>query len=322
MEHIRTFFDTSTIHGLSWISSTRKWSRLFWIMIVIGGFSGAGYLIHESFHNWHQSPGAGYLIHESFHNWHQSPISTTVETLPISKMKFPNVTVCPPKNLFLNLNYDILQSEKVKLDKNKREKIIKDSLVVYQEQFYNEMMRNLSKVEDPDRYYNWYHGYTAIRYPCYSKRTNQLSFCVSTSATTGNISTQYYEDKFDIDKVDGNIYIQMYVYVPRSVVGDNNVTLMLDVNKKTMKEVSDNDQMRFNWNTDIDANWSKNITAPRPSYGYYFISLDREVSQDDITNMKLEMMPGFRFSWSYNTKIEPEDIYGNDDTTKEFVRYE
>ena len=93
MEHIKTFFDTSTIHGLSWISSTRKWSRLFWILIVIGGFS-----------------GAGYLIYLSFDNWHQSPTSTTIETLSISKITFPNVTVCPPKNSVLNLNYDVVES--------------------------------------------------------------------------------------------------------------------------------------------------------------------------------------------------------------------
>ena len=111
MEHIKTFLDSSTIHGLSHISSTRKWFRLIWILIVIGGFS-----------------GAGYLIYESFHNWEQSPISTTIETLPISQITFPNVTVCPPKNLFLNLNYDILQAEKVNLDKDKRETLMEASV--------------------------------------------------------------------------------------------------------------------------------------------------------------------------------------------------
>lgn len=103
MEHIKTFLDTSTIHGLSWISSTRRWSRLIWILIVIGGFS-----------------AAGYLIYESFHNWDQGPVTTTLETLSISKITFPNVTICPPKTLVLNLNYDILQLENIKLGKEKR----------------------------------------------------------------------------------------------------------------------------------------------------------------------------------------------------------
>ena len=113
MEHIKQFLDTSTIHGLSWISVGRKWSRLFWILIVIGGFT-----------------GAGYLIHESFDNWRQNPITTTVETLPISEITFPNVTVCPPKNSFLNLNYDIQQSENVTFDNDSRNKLFDYALDV------------------------------------------------------------------------------------------------------------------------------------------------------------------------------------------------
>ena len=107
MEYFKTFLDSSTIHGLNYISSSRRWSRLFWIFVVIGGFS-----------------SAAYLIYESFANWKQSPISTTIETLPISQITFPNVTVCPPKNLFLNLNYDILHSEKVKINKEIKNKMI------------------------------------------------------------------------------------------------------------------------------------------------------------------------------------------------------
>ena len=148
MEHIKTFLESSTIHGLYYISSTRRWSRLFWILTVIGGFS-----------------GAGYLINLSFDNWDQSPITTTIETLPISKITFPNVTVCPPKNLFLNLNYDILQSGKRKLEKDKRQEFIKTSSDIIQDHFYHELMKNLSKLEDSKRYYNWYNGYTEIKYP-------------------------------------------------------------------------------------------------------------------------------------------------------------
>ena len=55
-------------------------------------------------------------------------------------------------------------------------------------------MTNLSKVDDPDRYYNWYHGYTEIEYPYYYKKYNRLMYKVSTSAISGNISTQYFGD--------------------------------------------------------------------------------------------------------------------------------
>ena len=278
MEGMKTFLDSSTIHGLSYISSTGRWSRYFWIFVVIGGFS-----------------GAGYLIYESFYNWHQSPISTTIETLPISKITFPNVTVCPPKTLFLNLNYDIAESETKKLDKDKRDNIIQTSSVLIQEYFYEEMMMNLSKVEDPDQYYNWYHGYSKVQYPYHS---NKLNYYVDTSALSGNLSTKYFEQKFEAEKVDANIQIWIEFNVPDSA---NETTVILEIEKRTIKEVNENDQMIFDcYNCVIDADltyWSKNITNPS---SVHYIKLIRKVSQDDIRNTNLDKMPGFRLSWKYD----------------------
>ena len=38
MGDVRTFLNMPTIHGLSWISISRRFSRLFWILVVIIGF--------------------------------------------------------------------------------------------------------------------------------------------------------------------------------------------------------------------------------------------------------------------------------------------
>ena len=194
MEHIKTFLDTSTIHGLSWIANTKRWSRILWIWIVVGGFT-----------------GAILLIQESFYNWKQSPITTTIEALPISKITYPNVSVCPPKNLFLNLNFDIKKSEKVTTDNVTRRELFDYAMDVIQEKFYDEIKKNLSKVQYPDRYYNWYHGYTEIEYPYYDEGTyyKHLIFHVTTTATSGNISTQYFDDRFNATKVDGDIYVKI-----------------------------------------------------------------------------------------------------------------
>ena len=90
MQDIKDFLESSTIHGLTYISTTKKIVKLFWIFVVIFGFT-----------------GAGVLIYQSFEAWAQSPVSTIVETMPISKITFPKVTVCPPKNTYTNLNYDL-----------------------------------------------------------------------------------------------------------------------------------------------------------------------------------------------------------------------
>ena len=56
MEHIKEYFESSTVHGFSYISNTRKYVRSLWILIVIGGFIGAFVLIHESFDSWADNP--------------------------------------------------------------------------------------------------------------------------------------------------------------------------------------------------------------------------------------------------------------------------
>ena len=94
MDNIKNFLESTTIHGLNYISTTRKLVRLFWIIVVIGGFT-----------------GAGILIHTAFQSWADSPVKTTEETLPITDIIFPKVTVCPPKNTYTDLNYDLMMTE-------------------------------------------------------------------------------------------------------------------------------------------------------------------------------------------------------------------
>ena len=112
----------------------------------------------------------------------------------------------------------------------------------------------------------------------------------------------------------------MYLYVPPSVKGDRNTTIMLNIQKKSMEAVKD--QMTFVYFADLHADlthWSKNITAPNPRR-YYDIYLDREVPTNDIENMDLDMMPGFRLTWKYDKDVEPEPIFSNQEKTKQFNR--
>ena len=106
MEEIRTFLESSTIHGLTYISTTKKYTRLFWILIISTGF-----LV------------AFLLIKESFDSWSERPFSTTVETLPIAEIKLPKVTVCPPKNTITDLNYDLMMTENITLTEEMRDEM-------------------------------------------------------------------------------------------------------------------------------------------------------------------------------------------------------
>ena len=91
MEGIKNFLESVSIGGLGHISKTRKYARLFWIIIVLFG-----------------NILAGSMIYESFLEWAENPIRTIIKTKPITELKFPNVTVCPPYNTFTDLNYDMM----------------------------------------------------------------------------------------------------------------------------------------------------------------------------------------------------------------------
>ena len=71
------YFESSSVHGVVYIGTTSKLIRLFWILVVVGGFS-----------------GAGILIQQSLQGWQDSPIKTTIETLPISRVTFPKEKFC------------------------------------------------------------------------------------------------------------------------------------------------------------------------------------------------------------------------------------
>ena len=51
--------------------------------------------------------------------------------------------------------------------------------------------KDLKLLKDPDRFYNWYHGFTAILIP-YSNNIDDLTYEIQTLATHGSISTENF----------------------------------------------------------------------------------------------------------------------------------
>ena len=194
MTTIRNFFESSTIHGLTYIATSRKYVRLFWIIVVIAGFS-----------------VAGVLIYNSFQSWDESPVKTTIETHPISEIKFPKMTVCPPKNTFTDLNFYLKIAENMTLTNNTREELYNYAKELMMDQLYDDIMTDIHMLEDNDRYYNWYHGFTEMRLPYYESFNSHLKYFVVTTATSGTITTQNYGQRFDVEKVVTDIFYRVDV---------------------------------------------------------------------------------------------------------------
>ena len=192
MDVISTFLESSTIHGLTHISTNKKYVRIFWQVVVIVGFT-----------------GAGTIIYQSFQDWNDNPVKTTIETLPIKDITFPKVTVCPPEDTYTDLNYELMKLENVTLSNNTRSYAVE----LLQNLLFENRMKNMSAFDENNRYFNWYLGYSEIKLPGY---VNYPGYRVNTGAPYGSIVTQYFGDTFDAEKTEVDYYCEFHIYAPKS----------------------------------------------------------------------------------------------------------
>ena len=135
MELVRTFLESSSIHGLSYIASTRKIARIGWLLIVFVSFF-----------------CAVNLIFASFQSWSNNPVTTTIETLPLSDIRLPKITICPPRNTFTDVNYDLKQNENITFSKETREEMLKTADDIISNHVF---LDTFKKLNDEKRYFNW-----------------------------------------------------------------------------------------------------------------------------------------------------------------------
>ena len=301
--YFKQFFESSTIHGLVYISSETKFARLFWTLVVITGFT-----------------IATILINDAFTNWSESPIKTTVEKKSISELKFPKVTVCPPKNTFTDLNYDLMMLENMTLTKETQDELFNITMYELLRRNDREKWFNVSKLQEENRMNNWYHGYSSVNLPDWWNTLDKLKYTISTCATTGSIWTEFYGDKYDPQKIERKLDYRIFIGPPDYIAWNPKFILTLEIEKVSMNisHLSSQDIMSVNSNTlDLDQKrFVINISSSAFAYSVK-ISLKRSVTQEDIgINANLKTMPGFKVTWYYNFDVTPENKYAYDTLTQ------
>ena len=121
-------------------------------------------------------------------------------------------------------------SPNMTLDNDTRDELANFAVEMLYDHLYDTIMTNISKLEDNDRYYNWYHGYTEILLPTTTSGFG-LHYYVDTGATSGSISTKHFGEQFDASKVETNIY---YVIIVNSPDISSDVTLHFEIDKVSM----------------------------------------------------------------------------------------
>ena len=291
MEEFRQFLETTSIAGLTHVSTNKGAVRLFWICVVVSGFI-----------------GSGILIRMSFSSWAESPVTTTLETVPIKDLTFPRVTVCPPKDSYTDLNYDLERAKSMTIEKGIREELSLYAMSVLQDYLHADFMANLSKIDESDRFYNWYYGVSLMEFP--RRGYQDINYNIHTWARSGNISTQYFGDEFDPAKVERNIRYQVRIYVPENEKNNENFTLEVNITKLSMTDFSDGSLGKFYLDYASQDPHSSSIrrkfTPPcaecknrNVDSNYREIVLLREIKEEDIQIMNMKQMPGFQVSWFY-----------------------
>ena len=302
MDYIKSFLENSTIHGLFYISTTRKVSRVIWILIVILAFS-----------------FAGVMINLSFNNWADNPIKTTIKTQPITKLTLPKVTVCPPKNTFTNLNYDLMLLENMTFDRDTRNELIHYVVEMIQNNAFSEVMSNLSLLEEENRYYNWYHGFSDILLPFWGQDSFGcktldclkigLRYNIFTKATSGMISTRKYAEKFYSSNVEKNFINYVKFIVPEIVREDDNIKFHFEIDKNSLEGFEKFHGLLENLNTTTTC--IKNYTDL--SAGLVTFTSYRDISYSDLIDLDVPFMPGFRIKWYFSEDLVPDynDVFNS-----------
>ena len=303
MKSLKEFLETSTIHGLHYISTSRNCIRLFWMCVVLFGLT-----------------ASGYLIQQSFESWAESPITTAVDSQLTSEVQLPKVTVCPPKNTFTDLNFDLMNLKNATLNDTIKDKVKRFAMEVIQDQIHQKIMSDLKKVEEKDRSYNWYNGFTQIKLP-YDANGGTFTFQISTYKTSGQVSTKLFGLPFNATLVDKRRSIIVYIGIDPEIKGNKNITLHFNIEQNSIPFLKTNENDDISVSGKIMQKKLKSIykrfTPPGRSNKCFSLSiiqntncantvvseqnlkLKRTLGEEELEDERMALMPGFKFRWYY-----------------------
>ena len=178
-----------------------------------------------------------------------------------------------------------------------------ESLVEH-EDYYHSLMKNISKLEEKDKFRNWYNGYSKIQIPYFRGNHEIFNYEIRTFATTGTIKTGFWGDKFDPSKIERKFAYRIYINLPEDAPQNKTFTLTLDMEKISMnvsRKSSDLSVVQYVDYFDNENNVLKNYNLS--SDKDFYIRLDRDINTEDINmNSHLKTIPGFFMTWSYLQK--------------------
>ena len=201
MKGVKEFLESSTIHGLVHISTSKAvLVKCFWVGVVSVGF----YF-------------SGSLIQQSFTDWDESPIGTTEDSVSIQEVTFPAVTVCSSKGSHTALNHYLEKTKDMILNETQIEELVQFAEKLVEERESWETMRDNMEFREEGKFRNWYEGkspvafqFERIRLPPSVIQTFETrmsgdnpdmvysnNFRISTKEASGSLETPWFGKSFD-----------------------------------------------------------------------------------------------------------------------------
>ena len=256
-----------------------------------------------------------YLIVKSFKGWEESPIATSVEMLPITEITFPNVTVCPPRDTFTILNYDLAMAENVDVTGNVRDKLLNslDEAVVFAG--FKDVLNDFSIFVEKNRFRNWYEGLTRISFPYWTGGSHfkvgqgKKIYKYYTYATTGEFVTPFYQDPWTDEKFEiSSMYYSLFIQKPWSSDDDekhDNTNIVFDVEQDMLSELPGS-----RWGgRDISyveedlVPFKKNLTVVRSVQEEYNVYYDKILTAPGLARIKRKRIPGMKVKWRWDKQV-------------------
>ena len=213
MESLREFLETSTVHGLAYLSTSKsRAAKTIWAILIVAAFS-----------------SAGYLIWQSYVGWSKSPVSTTISTHPIAELDFPKVTVCPPEGSDTAFNYDLIKSANKTLSPDIRETLDNaiNDIFIYGpgDKFANEM----KAATNPENMRNVYLGMQSYPRSYYGDGDG---FLVKQFGRQGRITSPFFGQDFNSSNYfnpgDTNMYSIEFADDIVDTLGNGTVVVEID----------------------------------------------------------------------------------------------
>ena len=179
MDGVTEFLNSSTIHGLSHISTARNLAmKVVWAILVMGSFV-----------------TAAFIICNSFDAWEKSPVITSSGINHISKLKFPKVTVCPPLGTNTGLNEVLEKSRYITLLPWMTADLAAYSKYwLAQDEYHLEFVDEMISFTNIDNIKNYCKAVTGFSLP------SEYEFIVFTSATPGSLIMPWFGEPFSLGR--------------------------------------------------------------------------------------------------------------------------